>query len=99
MLDLPVVGSYHTELAAYAALRSGDVQLEAIAGLALGAFYGDCDVVLSPSPATDERLAELGIRPTRSPAGSAASTSPASIRDCAAAGCSPARSTCCTAAA
>jgi glycosyltransferase involved in cell wall biosynthesis len=65
VLDLPVVGSYHTELAAYAALRSGDVQLESIASLALGAFYGDCDVVLSPSPATDQRLAELGIRPTR----------------------------------
>jgi len=65
VLDLPVVGSYHTELAAYAALRSGDVQLESIAGLALGAFYGDCDVVLSPSPATDQRLAELGIRAAR----------------------------------
>jgi glycosyltransferase involved in cell wall biosynthesis/predicted metal-dependent phosphoesterase TrpH len=65
VLDLPVVGSYHTELAAYAGLRSGAVALEAIAGVALGLFYGDCDVVLSPSPATDRRLAELGIRPTQ----------------------------------
>jgi glycosyltransferase involved in cell wall biosynthesis/predicted metal-dependent phosphoesterase TrpH len=65
VLDLPVIGSYHTELAAYAGLRSGAAQLEAIAGAALGAFYGACDVVLSPSPASDERLAELGIASTK----------------------------------
>jgi glycosyltransferase involved in cell wall biosynthesis/predicted metal-dependent phosphoesterase TrpH len=65
VLDLPVIGSYHTELAAYAGLRSGAPQLEAIAGAALGAFYGACDVVLSPSPASDERLAELGIASTQ----------------------------------
>jgi glycosyltransferase involved in cell wall biosynthesis/predicted metal-dependent phosphoesterase TrpH len=65
VLDLPVIGSYHTELAAYAGLRSGAAQLEAIAGAALGVFYGACDVVLSPSPASDERLAELGIASNR----------------------------------
>jgi glycosyltransferase involved in cell wall biosynthesis len=65
VLDLPVIGSYHTELAAYAGLRSGAAQLEAIAGAALGAFYGACDLVLSPSPASDERLAELGIACTK----------------------------------
>ncbi len=65
VLELPVVGSYHTELAAYAGLRSGAAYLEAIAGAALGAFYGGCDVVLSPSPASDQRLAELGIASTR----------------------------------
>jgi len=61
VLELPVIGSYHTELAAYAGLRSGMAQLEMIAGAALGAFYGACDVVLSPSPATDDRLVTLGI--------------------------------------
>ncbi|MGZ4274660.1 MAG: glycosyltransferase, partial [Solirubrobacteraceae bacterium] len=65
VLDLPVIGSYHTELAAYAGLRSGPDQMEAIAGAALGAFYGACDVILSPSPASDERLAELGIACTK----------------------------------
>ena len=65
VLDLPVIGSYHTELAAYAGLRSGAAHLEAIAGAALGVFYGACDVVLSPSPASDERLAELGIASTK----------------------------------
>ncbi len=61
VLELPVVGSYHTELAAYAGLRSGSAHLEAFATAALGGFYGACEMVLSPSPATDERLAELGI--------------------------------------
>ncbi len=61
VLELPVIGSYHTELAAYAGLRSGQEHLEALAGMALGAFYGACDIVLSPSPASDERLVRLGI--------------------------------------
>jgi glycosyltransferase involved in cell wall biosynthesis/predicted metal-dependent phosphoesterase TrpH len=65
MLELPVVGSYHTELAAYAGLRSGDGRLEALATAALAKFYGGCDVVLSPSAPTDERLAKLGIAPAR----------------------------------
>ncbi len=65
VLALPVIGSYHTELAAYAGLRSGLPQLEAIAAAALGAFYGHCDIVLSPSPASDQRLAQLGINQTR----------------------------------
>ena len=30
---------------------------------ALGAFYGACDVVLSPSAASDARLGELGVAP------------------------------------
>jgi glycosyltransferase involved in cell wall biosynthesis/predicted metal-dependent phosphoesterase TrpH len=61
ILELPLVGSYHTELAAYAGLRSGDRSLELIVQGALGAFYEACDVVLSPSIASDARLAELGI--------------------------------------
>jgi glycosyltransferase involved in cell wall biosynthesis len=61
VLELPLLGSYHTELAAYAGLRSGQAQLEVLVALALKTFYGPCDVVLSPSPASDTRLAELGI--------------------------------------
>jgi glycosyltransferase involved in cell wall biosynthesis/predicted metal-dependent phosphoesterase TrpH len=61
VLELPLVGSYHTELAAYAGLRTGRDQLEALARMTLGAFYGACDVVLSPSPSSDDRLTELGI--------------------------------------
>jgi glycosyltransferase involved in cell wall biosynthesis/predicted metal-dependent phosphoesterase TrpH len=61
VLELPVLGSYHTELAAYTGLRTGNAQLELLAGMALSKFYGYCDVVLSPSPSTDARLVELGI--------------------------------------
>lgn len=65
LLELPLLGSYHTELAAYAGLRSGQAHLEVLASLALSRFYGGCDVVLSPSAATDERLRQLGIDPAR----------------------------------
>jgi glycosyltransferase involved in cell wall biosynthesis/predicted metal-dependent phosphoesterase TrpH len=58
---VPVVGSYHTELATYAALRSGDPAIAQGMRLGLGLFYGGCEVVLSPSPASDHSLAELGI--------------------------------------
>jgi glycosyltransferase involved in cell wall biosynthesis len=61
MLGLPVAGSYHTELAAYAQLRSGDPRVALGTQLALGAFYGRCDVVLSPSAAADASLRGLGI--------------------------------------
>jgi glycosyltransferase involved in cell wall biosynthesis/predicted metal-dependent phosphoesterase TrpH len=61
VLELPLVGSYHTELAAYAGLRTGQEQLELLATVALARFYGACDVVLSPSPASDARLDSLGI--------------------------------------
>jgi glycosyltransferase involved in cell wall biosynthesis len=65
VLELPVLGSYHTELAAYTGLRTGQATLELLAAKALGRFYGLCDLVLSPSPATDERLVELGIASSR----------------------------------
>jgi glycosyltransferase involved in cell wall biosynthesis/predicted metal-dependent phosphoesterase TrpH len=61
LLELPVVGSYHTELAAYAGLRSGFTHVEVLANYALGKFYGACDAVLSPSLATDERIESLGV--------------------------------------
>ncbi|HEU4906383.1 MAG TPA: glycosyltransferase [Solirubrobacterales bacterium] len=56
----PLVGSYHTELAAYAGLRSGDGGLEAASRVALGAFYRAPSRVLSPSPAADRSLLGLG---------------------------------------
>ncbi len=60
-LELPLVGSYHTELAAYAGLRSGQGFVEMMTSFALGKFYGACDVVLTPSEATDARVLELGV--------------------------------------
>jgi glycosyltransferase involved in cell wall biosynthesis/predicted metal-dependent phosphoesterase TrpH len=56
----PLVASYHTELAAYVGLRSGDGGLEAVSRMALGAFYGAPARVFSPSPAADRSLLGLG---------------------------------------
>jgi glycosyltransferase involved in cell wall biosynthesis/predicted metal-dependent phosphoesterase TrpH len=64
VLELPLVGSYHTELAAYAGLRSGFAHVEVLANYALGKFYGACDAVLSPSSATDGGLEQMGIDPS-----------------------------------
>jgi glycosyltransferase involved in cell wall biosynthesis/predicted metal-dependent phosphoesterase TrpH len=60
-LGLPLVGSYHTELAAYARLRSEDQGIADAMAMAVSAFYGACDVVLSPSPASDAALASIGV--------------------------------------
>jgi glycosyltransferase involved in cell wall biosynthesis/predicted metal-dependent phosphoesterase TrpH len=64
-METPLVGSYHTELAAYAGLRSGDPALEMTAALVVAAFYAQCRLVLSPSAAADDALAALGIAPGR----------------------------------
>ena len=65
MIDLPVVGSYHTELAAYTALRTSDLRLELGARMAIAAFYGGCGAVLSPSEASDQVLRDMGIAEER----------------------------------
>jgi glycosyltransferase involved in cell wall biosynthesis/predicted metal-dependent phosphoesterase TrpH len=65
MMDLPVIGSYHTELAAYAGLRSADPMLEMIAAQAIKAFYGQCRVVLTPSEASDQVLRDMGFDDAR----------------------------------
>ncbi len=64
-LGLPLVGSYHTELTAYAGLRSGERRVADAMAMAVSAFYGACDVVLSPSAASDEALAGIGMAPER----------------------------------
>ncbi len=58
---IPLIGSYHTELAAYAGLRSSDPRSELAMRAILSAFYGQCEAVLSPSPAADASLAGLGV--------------------------------------
>jgi len=60
-MGLPLVGSYHTELTAYAGLRSGERRLADAMALAVATFYRACDIVLSPSRATDEALAAIGM--------------------------------------
>jgi glycosyltransferase involved in cell wall biosynthesis len=65
VMDLPVLGSYHTELGAYAGVRSADPMLEAFAQGAMSMFYSQCAVVLSPSEASDAVLGTLGIDAAR----------------------------------
>ncbi|HEX4117042.1 MAG TPA: glycosyltransferase [Solirubrobacteraceae bacterium] len=60
-LGLPLIGSYHTELTAYAQLRSGQRHLADAMEMAVGAFYNACDLVLSPSPASDVALTSIGM--------------------------------------
>jgi glycosyltransferase involved in cell wall biosynthesis/predicted metal-dependent phosphoesterase TrpH len=62
---VPQLASYHTELAAYAGLRSGNDGLEALARIGLGAFYGAPRIVLSPSPSADSSLVSLGTEQAR----------------------------------
>ncbi len=61
LLGVPVVGSYHTELTAYARLRTADPRIETAMRTVTAAFYGQCGSVLSPSAAADASLRELGI--------------------------------------
>src|ERR671914_53646 len=64
-MGLPLVGSYHTELGAYAGLRSGDRRLRAGMDAMLSALYGLCSVVLSPSEPADDSLRALGVPDVR----------------------------------
>ena len=59
-LGLPLIGSYHTELTAYAKLRSQSQGLADAMAMAVATFYNACDLVLSPSQASDEGLAAIG---------------------------------------
>jgi glycosyltransferase involved in cell wall biosynthesis/predicted metal-dependent phosphoesterase TrpH len=60
-LGVPLLGSYHTELTAYAGLRSGQRRVADAMAVGVSAFYGACDLVLSPSPASDAALAAIGV--------------------------------------
>jgi glycosyltransferase involved in cell wall biosynthesis/predicted metal-dependent phosphoesterase TrpH len=64
-LGLPLLGSYHTELTAYAGLRSGERRIADAMAMAVSVFYNACDVVLSPSSAADGALAAIGMAPER----------------------------------
>lgn len=62
---VPLLASYHTEIATYAGMRSQDSTLEALTRAGLGAFYTAPAAVLSPSPSADASVAALGADPTR----------------------------------
>ncbi|MDQ2761178.1 MAG: glycosyltransferase [Actinomycetota bacterium] len=75
VLELPVLGSYHTELAAYAGLRSGQPQLEALASIALAAFSVRAKSCCPRARPATSGSASSESRPSGSVAGIAASMS------------------------
>ncbi len=62
---VPLLASYHTEIATYAGMRSRDGALEALTRAGLGAFYTAPAAVLSPSPSADASVIALGAEPSR----------------------------------
>jgi len=62
---VPLIASYHTEIATYAGMRTKDATLEALTRTGLGAFYTAPGAVLSPSPSADASVVALGADPTR----------------------------------
>jgi glycosyltransferase involved in cell wall biosynthesis/predicted metal-dependent phosphoesterase TrpH len=62
---VPLIASYHTEIATYAGMRSKDGTLEALTRAGLGAFYSAPGAVLSPSPSADASVIALGADPAR----------------------------------
>jgi glycosyltransferase involved in cell wall biosynthesis len=62
---VPLIASYHTEIATYAGMRSKDGTLEALTRAGLGAFYSAPGAVLSPSPSADASVTALGADPAR----------------------------------
>jgi len=62
---VPLLASYHTEIATYVGMRSEDGALEALTRGGLGAFYSAPSAVLSPSPSADSSVIALGADPTR----------------------------------
>jgi len=62
---VPLLASYHTELATYVGMRSRSESLEALSRAGLGAFYSAPSAVLSPSPSADASVIDLGAEPAR----------------------------------
>jgi glycosyltransferase involved in cell wall biosynthesis len=62
---VPLLASYHTEIATYAGMRTEDPTLEALTRAGLGAFYTAPCAVLSPSPSADASVLALGADPGR----------------------------------
>src|SRR5690349_9529750 len=60
---VPLIASYHTEIATYAGMRTQDETLEALTRAGLGAFYSAPGAVLSPSPSADASVIALGADP------------------------------------
>jgi glycosyltransferase involved in cell wall biosynthesis len=64
-LRIPLVGSFHTDLAQYATVLSHSTRLGALTERYLRAVYGSCARVLVPSQPTSTMLEAAGIGPGR----------------------------------
>jgi glycosyltransferase involved in cell wall biosynthesis len=62
---VPLIASYHTEIATYAGMRTRDEGLEMLTRAGLSAFYTAPGAVLSPSPSADASVIALGADPAR----------------------------------
>ena len=64
-LDLPMVGSFHTDLAEYTRLLSGSAWLGALMRQYMRWPYGKCEAILAPSESTRALLVGSGIDAAR----------------------------------
>ncbi len=62
---LPLVGSFHTDLAKYTAVLSGSSSLGRLMGQYMRWMYGRCAQTLVPSASTRELLVDSGVRAER----------------------------------
>ena len=74
IMELPVIGSYHTELAAYTGLRTEDPALEVAARMAIAAFYAQSRRCSRPARRRTPCSRGWASRPSASGAGSGAWT-------------------------
>ena len=64
-LDLPLIGSFHTDFGRYVRILGGSARLERWLRLYMRWLYGRCERILVPSAATGAMLVEDGIEPRR----------------------------------
>ena len=64
-LDLPLIGSFHTDFGRYVRILGGSARLERWLQLYMRWLYGRCERILVPSAATGAMLVEDGIEPRR----------------------------------
>src|SRR5262249_61547635 len=62
LLDIPVVGSYHTELGPYTLVLTRDLVLSQAMEAWVDWFYRQCRLVLAPPPAVADALRARGYR-------------------------------------
>ena len=65
ILEIPVIGQYHTHVADFAARIIGDQTLTRIVSAFEGWFYGNLSEVAVPSEATSAKVIDQGVRPER----------------------------------